>query len=925
MEVLTSAGGLPGHDLTFLFTDIVGHARLWEEYPATMGRILGQYDRLLRDAVQGAGGSVFKRVGSAVYAVFGTPSAALQAAAAAGRALAAHPWDTRDGLPPPGVVMALHTGPAESRDDDFFGPALNRTARLLGAGHGGQILLTGATANTLGTALPPDLTLRDLGAHRFRDLKEPERVFQLAGAGLPDRADPLRALPTIAHNLPIQLTPFIGRAAALAAVQRLLAEERLVTLTGSGGTGKTRLALQAAAESLDRFPAGVWAVELAALTDPALLAQTVATVLGVHSEAGQSPEAGLIAHLQAQTTLLLLDNCEHLLAACAALVDRLLATCPGVTILASSREPLGLPGEVVYRVPSLGLPPAGVADPTGLAAVESVRLFLDRVQAVQPHFRLTAENAAAVAQICRRLDGIPLAIELAAARVRLLPVEGIAARLDDRFRLLTGGSRTALPRQQTLRALIDWSYDLLPAEERHLLRALSVFAGGFTAEAAATVAAPDVLPDAPFADTLQQLVNKSLVLLETEADGRPRYSLLETIRQYARDRLAEAGEAAATRTRHRDWFLALAEEAEAPIREQQAVHWLNRIEREHDNLRAALEWSHDAPDGLEAELRLAGALQSFWLRRGYWIEGRGWLEAALDRPGPATPAARAKALEGAGRFANGQGDFAEARTQLELSVKLYRQTGDHQATARTLVSLSWIAQRQDDLTRAASALEESLSLYRMLGSKQGVADVFENLSILALNRNDPNRAQHFAEEGLALQREAGNRRGIASSLTNLGEALRAQHKWSQAITVVEEALAMEEGHGDKWGIALASHNLGQLVLAQGNLQRAASLFTTSINLYHQLGNKEGVAMCMAAAVGVAVKHDQWLRAARLCGATDGLLHLINAHLDPPDAVVYTHHSAAARAALDEFAWTTAWITGQAFSLDEAVVYSCSPA
>ncbi|MDQ2808277.1 MAG: tetratricopeptide repeat protein, partial [Chloroflexota bacterium] len=830
-------------------------------------------------------------------------------------------WDTRAGLPPPGVVLALHTGPAESRDADFFGPALNRTARLLGAGHGGQILLTGATADALGTALPPGLTLRDLGTHRFRDLKEPERVYQLVGAGLPDRADPLRALPTSAHNLPIQLTPFIGRADALAAVQQMLAEERLVTLTGSGGTGKTRLALQAAAEALDRFPAGIWAVELAALTDPALLAQTVATVLGVHSEAGRSVEAGLIAHLQAQTTLLLLDNCEHLLAACATLVERLLATCPGVTILASSREPLGLPGEAVYRVPSLGLPPAGAADPADLAAVESVRLFLDRVQAVQPHFRLTADNAPAVAQICRRLDGIPLAIELAAARVRLLPVEGIAARLDDRFRLLTGGSRTALPRQQTLRALIDWSYDLLPSGERRLLRALSVFAGGFTAEAAAAVVEATDPPDPPFSDTLQQLVNKSLVLLEPDPTGTARYSLLETIRQYTRDRLAEAGEAAATRTRHRDWFLALAEAAEAPIREQQAAHWLNRVEREHDNLRAALAWSHDAPDGLEAELRLAGALQTFWIRRGYWIEGRAWLEAALDRPGPAAPAARAKALEGAGRLATGQGDFVEAHAQLELSVKLYRQVDEHQATARTLVSLSWVAQRQGDSKRAASALEEGLALYRMLGSKQGVADVLDNLSILALNRKDAMGAQRFAEESLALQREAGNRRGIASSLTNLGEALRAQQKWIQAVAVVEEALALEEGHGDTWGIALASHNLGQLVLAQGDSQRAAGLFTTSTQLYHQLGNKEGIAMCLAAAVGVAAKQGQWLRAAQLCGATDGLLQTLKAHLDPTDAAAYAPHSSAVQAALADAEWTAAWTAGQAMLLDEAIVYS----
>ncbi len=912
MDVTSAPAGL-----TFLFADIVGNVRLWEEYPATMGRILGHYDRLMREAVQGVGGTIFKRSGSAVYAVFAAPAAAVQAAAAAGRALATHSWDMHNGLAPPGVVMALHSGPAEQRAGDFFGPALNRTARLLGAGHGDQILLTGATAAALGPALPTDLTLRDLGEQRFRDLEQPERVFQLIGAGLPDRTDPLRALPATAHNLPIQLTPFIGRAEALTTVLHLLATSRLVTLTGSGGTGKTRLALQAAAQSLDRFPTGVWVVELAALTDPALLAQAVATVLGVRGEPGRPLEASLIAHLQPQTTLLLLDNCEHVLTACAALVEQLRAACPGVTVLASSREPLSLPNEAVYRVPSLSLPPTGATDPSALATVESVRLFLDRVQAAQPHFRLTADNAPAVAQICRRLDGIPLAIELAAARVRLLPVDGIAARLDDRFRLLTGGSRTALPRQQTLRALIDWSYDLLPDAERRLLRALSVFAGGFTAEAAAAVTDTDTTVSGNCADSLQQLINKSL-LVEPIPDGSPRYSLLETIRQYARDRLTEAGESAAVRIRHRDWFLALAEEAEAPIREQQAVQWLDRLELEHDNLRAALEWCQDDPAGIEAELRLVGALQPFWLRRGYWIEGRAWLDAALDRPGPATPAARAKALEGAGRFATGQGDFVEAHTQLEVSVKLYREIGDRKSTARALVDLSWIAQRQGDIAEAKNALEESLTLYRVVDHKPGVASVLDNLSILALNRGDAHSAQLLAEESLQLRRMLNNMQGVASSALNLGEALRAQGQLIPATHVVESALRIYTDCMDRSGLALASHNLGQITLAQGDFHKAADLFTESMVLYQQLGNKEGIAMCWAAAVGVAAKRSHWLHAAQLCGATDGLLQAINAHLDPPDAGAYAPHVAAVQAAINETEWTAAWTAGQAMSLQEAL-------
>jgi predicted ATPase/class 3 adenylate cyclase len=902
---------------TFLFTEIAGSEKLWEEYPATMGRLLGQYDRLLRGAVYDVSGLLFKRVGAEFYAVFPDPVSALEAAAATGRGLASAAWDDRDDMPPPQVTMALHTGPADARDGDYFGPALNRTARLLAASPAGGILLTGATAEAVGARLPHNLRLRDLGEHRFRDLKEPERVYQLVGPGLPADLPPLRALPaSVAHNLPIQLTPFIGRRESLAKVVAALGTHRLVTLTGSGGTGKTRLALQAAAEVLDGFPDGVWVAELASIGDPDLVGQAVATALGVRGQPGQPIEVTLVSYVGSQAVLILLDNCEHLLEASARLTAHLLAGCPHVTILASSREALGLPGEWVYRVPSLDLP-AGQTDPKILAEIESVSLFVDRAQAVQPAFALTAGNAPAVAAICRRLDGIPLALELAAARVRIMPVEGIAKRLDDRFRLLTGGSRTAMPRQQTLRALIDWSYDLLPPAERTTLRALSVFAGGFTLPAAQAVVGDP--PDAPLAEVLAQLSNKSLLLEETQPDGG-RYRLLETIRQYAADLLVESGESAAIRSRHRDYFLALAEEAEAPIRSHYDTAWMDRIETEHDNMRLALEWSQADPDGSELELRLAGALQPFWRLRGYWTEGRAWLDAALARTDSRFPAARAKALEGAGRLATGQGDFANARSMLEGGAALFRHVGDIFGTARTLVGLSWVAQRQGDLLRAESALNEALGFYRELDNRQGIADVLENLGIIALNQGNFEQAEIFSEESMLLHAEIDNGRGLASSALNLGEALRAQQNWNRAAKVIEQALVIYRQNSDKAGIALAQHNLGQIHLAQGDAGAAGRLLAASVGLYRQLDNREGIAMCLAGLVAVAAHQAQWGRAARLAGATDGLLRSLKAHLDPPDAAVYTEHVAEARAVLSGEEWTAAWTAGTTFSLDEAVAY-----
>ena len=562
--------------ITFLFSDIEGSTRLWEQHPGAMKAALARHDDILRRSVTQHQGQIVKLTGDGCLAVFESASGAVLAALAAQQALQADAWDELK----PQVVrarMALHTGEAEARGGDYFGPAVNRAARLMSAGHGGQVLLSAASAELLRDALPVGAGLLDLGEQRLKDLARPEHVFQLLHPTLPSNFPSLRSLDAFPHNLPVQLTSFIGREREMAEVKRLLATTHLLTLTGPGGTGKTRLALQLGAEMLGvaDYADGVWLVELAALEHPGALPQAIAAAFCLGSMPGREPLDAVTDFLRDKRLLLILDNCEHLIDAVARLADHLLRASPRLKILASSREALGVTGEVAFRVPSLSLPEEGahgVGDdashmsPVELMACEAARLFVERATAVNPRFALTDRNAPAVAQICRRLDGIPLALELAAARVKVFTAEQIAARLDDRFRLLTGGSRTALPRQQTLRAAIDWSYDLLAEPERALLKRLSVFVGGWTFEAAEAIC-----PGEDVLEALTQLVNKSLVVAEHRADEREdgvRYRMLETVRQYARDRLLDAGvaEVAAARDCHLDYFLSVSEQAEPPLR-----------------------------------------------------------------------------------------------------------------------------------------------------------------------------------------------------------------------------------------------------------------------------------------------------------------------------------------------------------------------
>ena len=613
----TATPVLPSGTLTLLMTDIEGSTRLWEDHPEAMSEALRRHDDLMLTAIERSGGYVFKTVGDAFCAAFPTATDALQAAEAAQRTLIAEPWPEGATVR---VRMAFHTGECEERDGDYFGPAVNRVARLTAVAHGGQVVLSQATAEVVRDHLPPGVSLRDMGTHRLKDLSRPEVVFQLDIDGLSAEFPPLRSLdnPALLNNLPEFVSSFVGREHELAHMRALVSDNRLVTLTGAGGAGKTRLAVQVAAELLDGSGDGVWFVDLAPLADPGLVAESVAKAVGVREEPGRPVAATLIDALRPRRLLVVLDNCEHVVDACAKLADAMLRSCPSVHVIATSRESLGIDGERVFRVPSLSLPPVGTVtlDRTEALRFEAVQLFVDRARSHNTAFALDDANAARVVSVCGHLDGIPLAIELAAARLRSLSIADIEDHLGDRFRLLTGGSRGALPRQQTLRALIDWSYELLNSRDRVVLNRLAIFAGGFDLDAAQTVCATEDVDSFEVIDAIGSLVDKSLVQADP-SQNRVRYRLLETIRQYADERLNEHPEELGTAgARHAEVFLGLAEVGSTNLHGPQQVEWLARLESEHDNLRAAMAYLLEKPDGPGEAIRLGVALREILVPQG---------------------------------------------------------------------------------------------------------------------------------------------------------------------------------------------------------------------------------------------------------------------------------------------------------------------
>jgi predicted ATPase/DNA-binding SARP family transcriptional activator len=727
------------------------------------------------------------------------------------------------------------------------------------------------------------------------------------------------------RNLPLPLTSFIGRENQIAEIERWLAAHRLVTLTGAGGCGKSRLALQVATRMLDQYPEGVWLVELAPLTDPALLPQTVATALGVRESPGQPITQTLVEYLRPQDLLLLLDNCEHQVSACAHLVAALLRGCPDLRILTTSREALAIGGERAYRVPPLSLPDAqrrlGLEE---LTQSEAVRLFIERATAAQPAFRMTAANAPVVAELCRRLDGLPLAIELAAARVNVLSVEQFAARMEDLLRLLTGGRRTALPHQQTLRATLDWSYALLSDAEQRLLRRLSVFAGGSTLEAAEAVCgeASGEGRGREVLDLLTGLVEKSMVVAEpaggeTGEETEVRYRLLETVRQYGQERLVEAGEREGVREQHLAFFLRLAGAAELGLHGPAELAWVELLELEHDNLRAALEWSRSAPSRLAEGLRIAGALRSFWFHRGYWREGWTRIEDLLAREEakrehdrrPELLAARAKALIAAGWIGMA---LAPHETRIERVTEaraLYEELGDRQGLATALWSLGAFQYGRAPAT-ARDFLNESLGLFRELGNRWGIAWCLIHLGATYHMQSDLPPARRLLAEAIMAAREAGCPSQLSVCLNHLGIVWEKQGDLAAARACFEEALALTQHRGERSASEWSLRNLGRVASAQGDHAAARVYLAEAVRHCRRMGHRTAIAEILQTMARDAVAQGHTARAARLFGAVDTLREEIGASLSPADRDEHERLAAAARAALGEEAFAAAWAAGR---------------
>jgi predicted ATPase/predicted Ser/Thr protein kinase len=650
------------------------------------------------------------------------------------------------------------------------------------------------------------------------------------------------------HNLPLQLTRFIGRGREMDEIKDLLSTSRLVTLTGAGGCGKSRLAIEISKEIIGTYPDGIWLVELAPIGDAELVQQVVATALGVRESDNQPLQAALLNFLQDKQLLLILDNCEHIIDACAHLIDNLLQSTPEIQILVSSREALGIMGESVYRVPSLSLPdPDPDIELDEVLRSEAVQLFVDCAAVVLPGFSLTENNAPFIVQVCRRLDGIPLAIELAAARSKMLTVEQIASRLDDRFRLFTGGSRTALPRQQTLRALIDWSYDLLSQAERSLLRQLSVFSGGWSLEAAEEICfgeEKDSDLSGNILEFLTHLVDKSLVSVNRRQGEEARYSFLETIRQYAREKLLESGLGESVRNRHLDLFLDLAISCEPQLRGSNQLETLNKLSIDHENFRAALGWAFEQQE-VEKTYRLATALTGFWISHGHLGEGRKWFEQVLAEGAPPSLDLHAKALNAAGALAFAQGDSEQAQEFFEQSVTLQRELNDKAGLAKSINNLAAVALNRGDYARAQSLFEESHTLYSELGNNLGISTTTANLGMIALQQGDYVRATSFFEESLTLAREIGDLHTIASLLHNLGRIAASKDEYRRATELFEESVGLWRELNDKNNLAYSILNLGRVAMFQGRYSHAHELFQETLQLHEELENKSGFALAHA--------------------------------------------------------------------------------
>jgi predicted ATPase/class 3 adenylate cyclase len=906
----------PTGTVTLLFTDVEGSTRLLERLGNRYVEVLDQHRQLLRAAFAQFNGREVGTEGDAFFVAFAKASEAVAAAVAGQQALAGHRW-------PDGAVlrvrMGIHTGEPIVVGRDYAGLDVHRAARISSAGHGGQVLISQATRELLADDLLCEVELRDLGEHRLKDLTRPQRLFQLVIPGLPVDFPPLRTLGIPATNLPVQLTGFIGRRQELAEARTLLErpEVRLLTLTGPGGTGKTRLAVQVAAGLQEGFPDGVVFVPLGSINDPGLVVSTIAQILGIREAAGQSLLESLTHYVDGQQLLLVLDNFEQLLAAAPSVID-LLAACQRLKVLVTSRTALQVSGEHIYPVPPLSLPDRDHTKASDhVAASEAVTLFVERAQAVNPGLALTDANAPVLAEICRRLDGLPLAIELAAARSKL-PPQVLLARLESRLELLKGGARDLPARQQTLRATIDWSYALLEDSEQTLFARLAIFAGGCTLQAAEMVC--NLEGDLDVMAGLDALVDKSLLQLRDGPEGDSRVLMLETIREYGLERLTERRETDVVARRHADYYLGLAERAEPELLGPRQGAWYERLESDLDNLRVALA-CFLAHQEVEAIARLAAPIVPFWRSRSHANEGLRWLDATLEHRSILSQPALAKALFAKGTLLLELGaDHHQANTLLEESLALFQELADSIWTVRSVSMLGWAASRAGDLDRSVALRQQAVAMARDEGDEWNLAMALGNLGSSLLRVGDFARARAAFEESLALYRSVGEPEGIGFALWGLGMLALGEGHHRRAAYLLEEALALARKLGHLPGVANWLADRGVVALHEADYEGAAALFEESLRLAPYVEEELLIAECLWGVAVVAAAQRQPVRAVRLWGAAAALgyvLHLPTYAVHPLEERML----APTRELLGLDTFDAEWTKGRAMGRDDAIAYA----
>lgn len=906
----------PTGTVVFLFTDIEGSTRLAQEYPHEMPKLLARHNAILNESIERHQGFVFRIVGDSFSAAFHTVGDAMSAAVEAQRGLQSEPWSPA----PIKVRMGIHTGAAQLKDDaqnTYEGYAtLALTQRIMSVAHGGQILLSQTTQGLVRDRLAEGTELRDMGERRLKDIVSPVRIYQVVVADLPSEFPPLTTLEASNHNLPLQLTSFIGREQEIAEARELLSSTRILTFIGPGGTGKTRLSLQVAASQLSEFKDGVWLVELAQLSDATYIISTIASTFHLRELQGVPLLETITDYLRGKQVLLVLDNCEHLIETCARLSDHLLHACSKLKIITSSREALGIAGETLYRVPSLSLPEDSADD---LMRYEATHLFTERATKANPQFALTRDNAPYITQVCQQLDGIPLAIELAAARVKLFTPQQIAERLGDRFKLLTGGSRTALPRQQTLRALIDWSYLTLNEMEQNVLRALAVFSGGWTFEAVEFVAG-----EVEAMDGLSGLINKSLVNME-DRDGESRYRYLETIRQYAMEKLLESGEAVNARSRHLAYFVEYARRAQKHFETPQRLSWLTRLELEHDNIRSALGWASETdPRSL---LEMVCLLPIFWLSRSYLTEGSNWCQAAISRaeaspqPGPELDAMRAEAYSALAMLSINRGDHHTGQRASQQAVDLARQLENPYQLARALNFLGLSTAFLGDSHLAFDSLHESEALCRKFSFKDELASVLQSLAYITLEfhgSEDTEQLQTYMEESLALSQgsvdpdAAVRTEGILARLAFYRGDLVDARKHADLMLDLHKQLGDQHSVTDHQ--SMMAHTARQI----GDYHEALALYRETLPDWQKMGHRGAVAHQLECIAFIAKAQEQGERAVKLMSAADALREASKSPRTPQERIEYERELAGLRAGMYENIFHLLWAEGRSMNMEDAI-------